>query len=103
MFLFPLVTAWHLLYLFLLLQSRGLAHKELSMYSGLCLSVLNALYLEEWCALLNAPPQFEGEVSMQCTDLFLPPHLSLLDFSCDCYGVCTAETGDLREEATGAA
>lgn len=63
MFLFPLVTARHPLYLFLPLQSRGLAHKELSVCSDLCLTVLSVLFLEEWCVLLCVPPQVEGGVS----------------------------------------
>lgn len=103
MFFFTVVTAWHPLYLFLLLQSSGLAYKELSVYSDLCLSVPSVLFLEERCALPRAPPQLEGGASVQHTDLFLPPHRSLLDCTCERYRACTAETGELRGKATGAA
>lgn len=97
MFFFTVVTAWHPLYLFLLLQSRGLAYKELSVYSDLCLSVPSVLFLEERCALPRAPPQLEGGASVQHTDLFLPPHRSLLDCTCERYRACTAETGEKQQ------
>jgi len=68
------------------LQSKGLAYKELSICSDLFLSMLSALFFEERCALLCAPPQLERGVSVQCTELFLPPDRSLLDGACERYG-----------------